>query len=83
MMARILAHRDTPIPSLRSARQDIPPEVETIFQRMVAKKKEARYQSATELIRDLSNWRGVTPPANPASIDGALQQNVINAIFDD
>lgn len=83
MMARILAHRDTPIPSLRGARQDIPREVEIIFQRMVAKKKEARYQSATELIRDLSNWKGVTPPTNPASTDDTLQQNVINAIFDD
>jgi serine/threonine protein kinase len=82
-MARIMAHREKPLPSLRAARRDIPPEVETIFQRMAAKKREARYQSAAKLIGDLSNWQKVTPTTNPASGDEAVRQNVINAIFDD
>jgi serine/threonine-protein kinase len=83
MMARIMAHREAPIPSLRAARKDVPPEIDTIFQRLAAKKKEARYQSATEVIRDLMNWQGVTPRANSSSGDNAVPQNVISAIFDD
>ena len=82
-LACIIAHREAPVPSLRVERQDVPPEVDTIFQRMVAKQKAARYQSATELIRDLGNWRGVTPSTNPMGGDDAVRQNVINAIFDD
>lgn len=83
MMARIMAHRESPIPSLRAARKDIPPEVDAIFQRLVAKNKEARYPSATELIRDLANWHSVHPQAGSSGGDNAVPQNVISAIFDD
>src|SRR4029077_8257722 len=54
MMSRIMAHREAPVPSLRALRKDVPPEVDIIFQRLAAKKKEARYASATDLIRDLT-----------------------------
>jgi serine/threonine-protein kinase len=83
VMARIMAHRESPVPSLRAARKDVPPQVDMIFQRLAAKKKEARYQSATELIRDLANWRGVVEPPNSAGGDNTVPQNVISAIFDD
>ncbi|HEY2253279.1 MAG TPA: serine/threonine-protein kinase [Planctomycetaceae bacterium] len=83
MMARIMAHRESPIPSLRAARKDVPPEIDTIFQRLVAKNKEGRYPSATELIRDLTNWQTVNPKTNSSGGDNAVPQNVISAIFDD
>jgi serine/threonine-protein kinase len=83
IMARIMAHREAPIPSLRAIRKDVPPEVDLIFQRLAAKKKEARYPSATELIRDLTNWQSVRPQANSSGGDNAVPQNVISAIFDD
>ena len=83
IMARIMAHRETPVPSLRAARQDVPPEVDIIFQRLAAKKKEDRYPSATELIRDLTHWQNVAPPANSSGGENAVPQNVIRAIFDD
>jgi hypothetical protein len=78
-----MAHRESPIPSLRAARKDVPPEVDAIFQRLVAKNKEARYPSATELIRDLTNWHSVHPQASSSGGDNAVPQNVISAIFDD
>jgi hypothetical protein len=82
-MARILAHREAPLPSLRAARPQVPPQIDAIFERMAAKKKEARYQSMTEVIRDLGNWRNVTSTATASNADAAIPQNVISAIFDD
>jgi serine/threonine-protein kinase len=82
-MARILAHRDAPIPSLCAARPDVPPQIDAIFRRMVAKTKEARYASMTDVIRDLSNWQNVASAANSSIVDASIPQNVISAIFDD
>ena len=61
LMARLLAHRESPLPSIREVRPDVPVQVDAIFHRMVAKKKGDRYLSVTEVIRDLTNWRAVSP----------------------
>ncbi|MFO1007525.1 MAG: serine/threonine-protein kinase [Planctomycetaceae bacterium] len=53
LMARLLAHRDQQIPSLRAIRPDVPDLLEQLFPKMVAKKLEDRYQSMTEVILDL------------------------------
>lgn len=83
LMARVLAHREQPAPSLRAARPEIPPQIDSIFQRMVAKKKEARCPSMTDLIRDLCNWENVSSsPPSSVSSDG-IPTSMINAIFDD
>jgi serine/threonine-protein kinase len=83
VLARIMAHRETPVPLLRAARADVPREVDSIMQRMAAKKREDRYQSATSLIADLVNWQNVAPPAASMSSEDAVRQNVLNAIFDE
>src|SRR5205085_1538378 len=43
IMAMLLKHRDAPVPGLRDARPDVPPELEAVFRRMVAKAPGDRY----------------------------------------
>ena len=52
-MGRIIAHRESPVPSLCKARTDVPVSFERVFQKMMAKQVQHRYQSVTELIADL------------------------------
>lgn len=53
IMKRLVAHREQSIPSLRSARADVPEMVDTVFKKMVAKKVEDRYQKMTEVVAAL------------------------------
>lgn len=53
LIKKVLAHRDKPIPSLRSVRPDVPGQLEAVFETMLAKKVEDRYQSMTTVIADL------------------------------
>ena len=50
---RILAHRESPIPSLRSFRSEVPESLDAVFQRMVAKQLAVRQTSMTEVIEQL------------------------------
>lgn len=53
LMARLMAHANSPIPSLRSSRPDVPDAVQALFARAVAKQPGDRYQTMTELAADL------------------------------
>jgi serine/threonine protein kinase/DNA-binding NarL/FixJ family response regulator len=53
MMATLLKHRDAPIPRLVEARADIPPALESVFRRMVAKAPADRFQTMDEVVRAL------------------------------
>ena len=63
VMERIVAHREHAAPSLRKACPTAPAWLDGIFGKMVAKKPEDRYQSATALVSDLErhaaprSWR--------------------------
>ncbi|HVW00232.1 MAG TPA: protein kinase [Planctomycetaceae bacterium] len=54
LMKRLLAHRDSPIPSLRAARPDVPESLDTVFHKMVAKNPADRYQTMSEVMTALS-----------------------------
>lgn len=53
MMQKAMAHQQAPIPSLSAARSEAPPQLDLIFQRMLAKRPEARFQSMEEVGRAL------------------------------
>jgi len=63
LMSIMLKHRDTPIPSLRTARPDVPAELDALFARMVAKRPEERYPTMSEVVRQLEQVRTRIPAA--------------------
>jgi serine/threonine protein kinase len=69
LIGKIIAHREESIPSLRAARADIPARLDQIFQRMVAKKPEDRYQSMQAVVDELEALKAnpEKPPAPPAA----------------
>ena len=64
LMAKLLAHRDQPIPSIRAVRPEVPEQLEAVFSKMVAKKIEDRYQTMTEVIADLERLASGQLPAD-------------------
>ena len=55
-VAKIVAHRDQPVPSLRAIRGDVPKPLEVAFQKMVAKNPKLRHQTMTRVIAALQNF---------------------------
>ena len=56
VIQKVLAHQESAVPSLRQLRPDVPPALDAVFQKMVAKLSKDRYQSMAEVVRAL---RGV------------------------
>jgi serine/threonine protein kinase len=53
MVERIMMHRSAPIPPLVSVRPEVPPALDAVFQKMVAKRPEERYQTMADVGRAL------------------------------
>ncbi|HEX3869881.1 MAG TPA: serine/threonine-protein kinase [Pirellulales bacterium] len=58
VVKKIIAHMTEPTPSLIAKRPDVPPAIDAIFQTMVAKQPQDRYQSAAQLVAEIEAWRG-------------------------
>jgi CheY-like chemotaxis protein/tRNA A-37 threonylcarbamoyl transferase component Bud32 len=79
-MQKILAHQNSPIPSLCEARPDAPTALDKVFRKMVAKKITERYQTMDEVVVDLEKLvpqASKAPPAPPID-DGAGATMVVS-----
>ena len=78
LVAKLFAHREDPIPSLRDARNDVPPSLDAAFRKMVAKKAKDRQQSMSEVIAELGQCagRGKSPGPKPAAAPGAMTETL-------
>lgn len=85
LMARLIAHREAPLPSICALRPDAPPQIDTVFRKMVAKKKEDRYESMTAVIQQLRDWKNAveTGSASISAPELIVPKSVMDMIFDD
>lgn len=73
VVQKLLFHQSKPVPSLRAARPDASAEVEAMFQRMVAKRVEDRFQCMEELIVVLEPLADQSPaPGKAKPISAAV-----------
>ncbi len=62
--AKVMAHQCRPIPSLRAARADVPPVLDRLFQRMLAKRPEDRPTTMGDVIAELQRCLALLPAAD-------------------
>lgn len=79
-MARLLAHRETPIPSLRSACSDVSPKLDETFAHMVGKTPEDRYQTMSQVVAELE-WCQEGPAIAPSVGAAAGEDTGLNAFL--
>ena len=61
-------HLNAPIPSARESRPEVPPELDAVVARLMAKAPEDRFQSAGELLTALAAVPGLDVPGPPTGI---------------
>ena len=52
-MTILLKHRDGEIPVLSAARSDVPPQLDDLFRRMLAKDPDERVQKMSDVVAEL------------------------------
>lgn len=75
LMGLMLKHREAPIPSLVSARPDVPAALGTLFERMIAKKAADRPDSMTEVIRLLDEIKPLVKTLTTRPADGVKESS--------
>ncbi|MCY2940744.1 MAG: bifunctional serine/threonine-protein kinase/formylglycine-generating enzyme family protein [Planctomycetota bacterium] len=76
--AKVIAHSESPIPSLKAIRPDVSDKMESIYTKMVAKQVEDRYQSMLELINELD-----ATEKGSASTGNLTDLSTINSLRDE
>ncbi len=71
LVAKLIAHREQPIPVLSAARPDVPATLDDLLRRMLAKSPDERIASLDELIASLEGYQStVDAPPVPAALPG-------------
>jgi serine/threonine-protein kinase len=68
-----VAHREASLPSLNAARPDVPPALDAVFQRMIAKNPQRRQPTMRDVIAELETVQagpGDSDPSGEVSING-------------
>jgi serine/threonine protein kinase/formylglycine-generating enzyme required for sulfatase activity len=69
LVQKLMAHQNKPVPALAAARPDVPPSLVAIFERMVAKKPEDRYQTMIEVEAALANCNQSTAGSSTPKLE--------------
>ncbi len=78
LMAKLLAHREKPIPSLGS---DVPEQVQAVFEKMVAKNADDRYQTMSEVVADLQDCVSSGSTAGGSTTSVEVDAGISNLSF--
>ncbi len=81
--AALVAHIVQPIPNILKENPDLPPALQTVVQKALAKKPDDRYQTAGELARDLETvlMGGGSVPQITTQKSGLLMTNMIGHVI--
>jgi serine/threonine protein kinase len=74
----ILRHMNDPIPSARKQNPSLPPQVESVIGKLMAKEPVDRYQTALELINDIKRLEKELQATEDTLILGPDQENIYN-----
>ncbi|MBA4017129.1 MAG: hypothetical protein C0483_08155 [Pirellula sp.] len=82
MIARLMAHREAPLPSLVKTRDDAPWALEQVLHKMLAKRPQDRFQSMDEVVTALEPFSGGSSKTGMGSSIGmGTQTNAELAAF--
>ncbi len=81
VVQKIMAHMGDPIPSLLTKRPDCPAEIDRIFQKMLAKRPDDRYQQAAQVVAELEAWRNPGATTSFSGSTAASQDANLNDFF--
>jgi serine/threonine protein kinase/tetratricopeptide (TPR) repeat protein len=73
----LVKHMDDPVPSILEVNPTLPPDIDAVLQRALAKDPSLRYESALDMLAALTGALGVPDVVNPARLREAAGTSII------